>query len=41
MKLNVTGVDSLADGTVLTVIPAITAVGGKIHKTGEGMQYIA
>lgn len=41
MKLNVTGIDSLADGTALTVTPAITAVGGKVNSIGKGMQYIA
>ena len=41
MKLNVTGIGTLTDGTVITITPAITAAGGKINKIGESMQYIA
>lgn len=41
MQLAVTGLDTLADGTVITVTPSVTAVGGKIHKNSESMQYIA
>ena len=39
LKLNVTGLDSLAEGTVLTVTPSITAVSGKLQNIGTGMDH--
>jgi hypothetical protein len=41
LQLKVTGLDSLEEGTVITVTPAISAVGGKIQTTGETMTYTA
>jgi len=41
MKLTVRGMDTLTEGTAVTVTPTITAIGGKIQVNGESMQYIA
>ena len=37
----VTGVDTLADGTVISVTPAISAVNGNLNVTGTAMTYPA
>lgn len=41
MMLKVTGIDSVADGTVVTVTPEITAVNGKLSKLVTAITYIA
>ena len=41
MQLHVTGLDSLAEGTVLTVTPAMSAFGGKLCTSGAAMTYTA
>lgn len=41
MMLTVTGVDTLADGTGISVTPAISAVNGNLNVTGAEMTYMA
>lgn len=41
LRLNVTGLDSVADGTVIAVTPALTAVDGKISALGTPITYTA
>lgn len=41
MKLNVTGLDSLETGIVITVTPVVTTMGGKIQNIGCAMTYTA
>ena len=41
MKLNVTGLDAVAEGTTITVTPSFAAVGGKLQTIGAPITYMA